>query len=600
MPGSRTDTCITTQRCWIPAFAGKTVTKGYGYYCMLRYLFTGLLVAFLIGSAVAEPLQTDLPAGSVPVEPEQKKSSPVPAILTIGAAAGAGVGAFFLIRRARRERRQADSVIALVEKAWQRSAKQYAAEHYREAVQELQGISANWYQYEQYSARYRKNRKVHSDSIQRVIASCDFLEGMIPVVSSLARYAERLPTDEFALSKMSRREVQTAKDYLQTSMDSLLNAYPNHRSGLRYSMRHIDKRLRSLDSLIQVSYDDRKADFTFKNRFYYNRAVDKGDTASLRQFVDDCDYFQVDREWCQRARLAMEGREGADAEQPVAALPPGKKMSTADSIEAAFTYAMQSKRIEVLEDYVRKYSSRRYRSRSRRRLVRIEEVKAALRQLRSEVETELAFNRAYPRFGNGDFKNIALTVKGVSGATEQLLHLAWDSLETEVSKLPSIRFPASLTIDYTSQPPMILLDAVVSSRHDIEKSLVNSRPAFRIISLIPAMELLHRFKLLSLQMIGNSGGDHAANSVTDFLQKKVQTAIYGLRLHAAGDKGTILFYAREPEPNGGALRFYDFYDLTIRDSAKRFSIYPGSLPNIIPSLSSDSLEHKMTAEFFGE
>ncbi len=568
---------------------------------MPRYFLTGFLIVFLIGSAISESLQTDLPPGSVPVEPEQKKSSPVAAILTIGAVAGAGVGAFFLIRRARRERRQADSVIALVEKAWQRSAKQYAAEHYREVVQELQGISANWYQYEKYNTRYRKNRKVHSDSIRRVIASCDFLEGMIPVVSSLTRYAERLPADEFALSKMSRREVQTAKTYLQTSMDSLLNAYPNHRSGLRYSLRHIDRKLRSLDSLIEISYEDRKADFTFKNRFYYNRAVDKGDAVSLRQFVDDCDYYQVDREWCQRARLAMEGREGTDTEQPVSALPPGKKMSTADSIEAAFDYAMQSKRIEVLEEYVRKYSSRRYRSRSRRRLVRIEEAKAALRQLRTEVETELAFNRAYPRFGNGGFSNIVLTIKGVSGATEQLLHLAWDSLENEVSKLPSIRFPASLTIDYTSQPPMILLDAVVSSRHDIEKSLVNSRQSFRIISLIPAMELLHRFKLLSLQMIGNSGrGGHAANSVTDFLQKKVQTAIYGLRLHAAGDKGTILFYAREPEPNGETLRFYDFYDLTIRDSVKRFSIYPGSLPSIIPSLSSDALEQKMGAEFFGE
>ncbi|MBN1758795.1 MAG: hypothetical protein JW863_10775 [Chitinispirillaceae bacterium] len=564
---------------------------------MSRGYRTGLFIVLLL-QAIAEPGQFDGIAEAAPVVPEEKKVSPVPVIVIGVAVAGTGAGAYFLIRRTRRERRTADSVIALVEKAWQRSSSYYANEEYREAVRGLQEISAIWYDYERYSARYRKHRRVHPDSIRSVIASCDFLEKMIPLVSSLSREAEGLPADEFALSKMSRYEVMVRKSHLQTAIDSIEQLHPNHLNGLQYSFRHITRKLRSVDSLIAVSYDDRKADFSFKNRYYYNRAVEDSDTAALRRFVADCDYYQVDKEWCQRARLALE-EPGAEIIASSAGSSPGGKMSVADSIEVAFKQAMQSKRIEVLEAYIQKYSSRRYRS--RRRSTKINEVKAALRQLRAEIEKELAFNKIHPRFGNGDFRDILLTVKGVSGATEAVFRHAWNSLEHDVSKLPSIRFPAALSIDYTSKPPLILLDAVISAQNDVERNVVNNRSAYRLIGLIPTMQLLNRFKQLSLSMIGTrSYGGAKKDGVTDFLQKKVGAAMYALRLHSSDGTGTILFYAREPDEGEVGVRFYDFYDLAINDKGKRFPIYPGSLPNIIPSLSSDPLEQRMGTEFFGE
>ena len=569
-------------------------------YVMFRYVPTILFISVLAVHAVAGPLQVDSPSDGIPAVPAGKKGGGAGPAIVIGVlvAAGAGVGGYILYRRAKRERRAADSVITVVERAWEKASFLSSEERYREAIGELQSIAGYWYAYERYSARYRNRRSIHPDSIKAVIASCDFLERMIPTVASLNSYAERLPSDEFALSKMPRYKVVEALRYLRTSMDSIMNVHKNHRNGLQYSFRRIDRKLRLVDSLLEESYQDRKADFVLKNRFYYNRAVESGDTAALRLFVDDCEYYQVDREWCQRARMAMQEPAGA-VHGP--ALPKGK-MSAGDSIEAEFKATIQSKRIEVLEAYIRKYSGRKYRR--LRRSAKIDEVKSALRLLQAEIEREQAFNRAHPRFANGDFASITLSAKGLAHASEEAFTDAWGTLRREVGKLPSIRFPAAVSIDYTRQPPVLMLDAVVSTRHDIERTMVNSRPTYRITCLLPVMRVLHQFKLLTMTMLNdNKTTETKLDEVTDYQIRKVRGATYVLRLSRPDNRGAILFYARgtDNDSTGGTVQFYDFYDLSSRGGGShRFPIYPGSLPNVIPSLSSDTLEQKLGTEFFGE
>ncbi|MBN1577727.1 MAG: hypothetical protein JW913_14300 [Chitinispirillaceae bacterium] len=567
---------------------------------MLHRSILILLIALLIGQSFAENRQAaeplDPPAGS-----DEGKKNHTGAIIAGGCAAIVvlGVGVFFLHRRASRERHHADSVIAIVEQAWDSAGAFYTAELYRDAIAQLQKINGVWYEYERYSTKYRKKRHIHTDSIRAVIASCDFLERMIQPIKAISGYAERLPVDEFGLSKFGRRELVAMKQYLRRTLDSIMTVNSNHRDALQYSFRHIDRRLHTADSLMEATYGQQRTEFGAKAHFYYNRAIEANDSAALRNFVEDCDYFHIEKEWCQRGRIALKQRS---SERPVTAAST-KKMSVRESIQLAYNEAMQSKRIEVLEAYINKYSTRRYRS--QRRIVKIDSVKAALRLLRAEIDAQMAFNRSYPRFGSGNTQ-IKLSVKGLSHSSQEAFGMAWYKLRNEIAKLPAIRQPASLDIDYTSKPPMLMLNAIVSPEHDIEKSTINSRRAYRISCLMPAMRVLQRLKMLAMIMLNaERTSSEKLDDVIDYEVKKVRSAAYTLRLMKPGNTGIIILYARDnkgdvPDTNH-LVQFYDFYDLTAAGRAtKRFPIYPGSLPNVIPSLASDSLEQIMGADFFGK
>lgn len=563
-----------------------------------RFVSMLLVVLSVHNSSFAGNRQAEVDAGQ-----DGNRHGAAGAIITVGilSAAAAGTGAFFLIRRSRRERHHGDSIIALVEQAWDSAAVLYASEKYRSAVMQLQKITERWYDYENYSRRYRKRRHVDPDSIRVVIASCDFLEGMIEPIKVLSTRAERLPLDEFGLSKISRQQIAGIKHSLRHEMDSILTLHSNHRSGLTYSFRHIEERILKADSLLEALYPRQKKNFTIKNRFHYNRAMESSDTVALRRFVEDCDYYQVDKEWCQRARLAMQGAQAVGEAPPAFA---NRNMSRTEVIHAEYRRAMQSKRIEVLETYMKKYSDRKYRR--YRREAKLDSVRVALRLLRRKINEEIAFNKAFPRFGSGQVNTITLNSKGLSGATEDAFKATWYNLRQETAKLPSIRLPASLTIDYTRQPPMIMLDAVISPEHDIEKTPVKRGTTYRVSCLVPAMNLLHRYKLLTVTLL-KEGKEfkEGLDGVIDFQMTKVSQATYILRLRKPEQSGALLFYAKESSEadvdTSRKFQFYDFYEIVMKDGEnRRFPIYPGSLPSITPSLSANPAEKEAGRQFFGE
>ncbi len=532
-----------------------------------------------------------------PNENGKPKNETVIVTASIVAASAATAGAFLIYRRETISRCRADSIINIVETSWDSSSRLYEAERYREAVAQLQKIIEVWYDYEKYSRKYRKKRRVDPDSIQAVIASCDFLESMIPPIKNLTELAERLPEDEFSLSKFTRRELAEAQKYIRNAIDSILAANPNHRNALEYSFRHINKRLQTVDSLIEMTYEQRRADFTAKNRYYYNRAVESQDTEAIRRFVEDCDYYHVDKEWCQRGHIILRERSGGD--YPTASLP-AKKMGVKDSIQLEYEKAMTSKRIELLEAYIAKYSSAKYRKYSRH--LRLDNVKETLRKLRLVIEKESALNKNYPRFGKtNDFK-IPLSIKGLSSMSENAFTISWENLRSETSRLPAVRQPAKIDIDFTSRSPLIILEAAISPEHDVERLIINSRKVFHITCLLPVMKHLQRFKRVAIELIKKDGAKNSMpDEIINYEINKISSAIYGLRLNKPENAGAIFFYSKDNDENPISIQFYDFYDITAASfPVKRFPIYPGSLPRIIPSLSSDTLEQRMGENFFGE
>lgn len=573
---------------------------------MLKRLTVAVLVSLVATSSFSQDGSVADPASmeSAPVEPKKSSAGAVITITTLFTL-GAGAAAFFIYRHARGERERADSITAIVEGLWDSAAVFYNAQQYRGAVDYLQKIPDHWREYEYYSSRYRKNRRIDPDSISAVIASCDFLERMLPVVTPMIEYAQTLPTEEEELPNTSLSRLRNVQNYLRRSIDSILTLHSNHRIALEYGFRPIEKRLRQTDSLLQATYNQRKRDFALKNRFYYNRAMESKDSDALRDFVYECDHFDVEKEWCSRARIALKG--GNDSGVQKLPAPSAKRMTLRDSIRVELREALSSHRIEILEAYISKYSGRRYRA--YRSVSDIAAAQAALRQLRLEISGKARFNSTWPRFSNPDAKlDIPINTKGISSTSEEAFGVAWQTMRKDIAQLPDIRLPAHLDIDYTIEPPVLLLDAAVSLQHDIEKSSINGRTSYRITCLLPAMKFLDDFKFRTVSMLRERKSSmEKFDEALDYQINKVESAMYMVRLKKAGDgaKGYIIFYARarvqkSVQDSAKPVEFYDFYDLSADGmTTKRCPIYPGSLPNIIPSLAADSLEQIMGEEFFG-
>jgi len=553
-------------------------------------LLVGLIISLTITSFGQEPLAEQVPPA---------KKSPWGVVITIGLIAAGGAGGFLWYRKSEQRRSHADSVIAIVEHAWDSASALYEKEKYRAAILQLHQITATWHEYDKSIKRYRHRHHVDPDSIRSVIASCDFLESMITTVRALGDSAEKLPSDEYALTTMTRHELTSRKAFLRSAIDSIYATNLNHESALRYSLRHIENRLATVDSLVDASYLQQKSDFEIKNRFYYNQAIESGDTVALRQFVDNCAYYKVGKEWCERARLALGGGGGAVALGGTAARP----MTVTDSIKMHFDRAIGSRKVEDLESYITMYSTRTYRRYNK--YLRISEMKAALRQLKMTIDRQVAFNKEYPRLGVSNVGDITLTIKGLSGADESLFLQVWKRFEREMARLPQVRLPARLTVDYSTEPPLIGFEAVVEPATDITTTTINDRPAYHIESVVPVMKILNTLKNGVVETLLQERAGNTRDRMVQYRVNKLAFAAYTVRLNKPGNSGMIMFYAKENRSAGAdtaqSFTFYEFYDIAASGyKTARFSIYPTSISTMIPSLSSDPLEQKMGALFFSQ
>ena len=74
--------------------------------------------------------------------------------------------------------------------------------------------------------------------------------------------------------------------------------YQNQKDVVRFACNSSLVKFDTIDAMFKRVYDQEKLNFSLKCKFYYKKATATKDTANLRQFVDDCDYYQEDKDWC--------------------------------------------------------------------------------------------------------------------------------------------------------------------------------------------------------------------------------------------------------------------------------------------------------------
>lgn len=552
-----------------------------------------ILLSFLFALCELQPCaaQEQLPAPTT-----TQKGNSTGLILTIGAVsvAAASAATWYLLRRAKQHRLRADTLFTTVETAWDSAAVLFDRELYRRAVEQLQVIPPLWDDYRAASQRYHHTTRVNPDSIATIVASSTFLETLAPIARRLTDTLAHLPTDEHALSQMHRLEVTRVIAYASAIIDSILQVQPEYRTATLFACRHITNTTEQVTALLQSVYPQKKLEFSLKNKYYYNQALSSADSSTLRTFVADCDYYQCDKEWCERARLAhARGTAPLPRNQP-----PGRKTTAVDSMNNAFRAAMESRQLEQLEAYITRFSMRKYR----RLNTRIDSARIAVRLLRQEIQKQMQLNETHPLFTHATTKYIDFTIKGLSHLAEEAFVAAWSDLRNQTAALPSIRLPAALTIDYTLNPPLLLFDATIAPEKDCKKTTNAHITTYALPPLVPVMELLNNLKQQTIEQVQRTATSPAQPfDATAQEMKKINFVAYTVRFRKP-DNSAITLYAKAalaPAAKQDAVEFYPFYDLISGDGTNhRFSVTTGTLPNFTPAAAADTLERTMGLRFF--
>ena len=396
-----------------------------------------------------------------------------------------------------------------------------------------------------------------------------------------------LPGSEDILVGQNRHRVSETIKRCRWVIDSIVKSNTAQAESVRHGFRYSILKLDSLDSMFVNVYEQEKANFSFKCKFFYNRAVETKDTSVLREFVEDCDYYQVDKEWCNRARMVLSPHEQPILKYAVA----GVSQAIVDTLKMEYDQAIISGNIELLEQYIKKYSARRFR----RKNTRIDSAKIVLNSLKMELAEAVSFDKDHPLFANADMAEMELKVKGLQGSDDEGFRNAFEKAKGSLRSVSGIRFPASVVIDYSSRPPILFLNAYVSCKKDVERKTTDNGVAYTMESVPELMNFLNRIKLTVVEDLNKEGPGKQKEA------RELRQVAYVVRLMKNNEE-YITLYGKENVKAGqgsGAFSFYNFFDLTVKDKKDtRLNNKASHIIEVQSSDDSDMLRRELVNRFF--
>ena len=520
---------------------------------------------------------------------ESNRTGVVLGITIPAAVIAAGTASFFLVRNAVRDRKHGDSLTSYCKAIWDSSQALFANEHYRASADILQNVVSVWDDLERYRRKRNNEPFTSFDSLQNKIATCMLLDKLYPRITQLRMQTDLLPDNADSLVNRNRHQVLAIIKQVRASLDSVYSVHHENTEVVTYGFSDVQSRLDRVDTLFRMVYEQERANFNYKCKFYYNRAFESGDTVTLREFVDDCSYYQIDKEWCTRASIALNA-PSVPVKKELAASGVPKKMSATDSMKLEYQKAIDSKQIELLEHYIKKYSKR-----FRKKVSKVDSVQIVLDSVRRVLEEEIAFNRAYPLFAQAELENLQIQIKGVARIVEEQFTTVLETSREQLRQISGFRFPAILQIDYSGDHPMLFLHAHFNPGKDVEKGEMGAALEYSVKGVPAAMEFLDEIKrnVVAALLTGAVNQDEV---------QRIRLAAYVVRLRKNRDE-YVTFYAKEnlqSERGQDPVKFFDFFDLTLRDSKDV------RLPNVSSPLiriSEEEFETQkkdLSAQFFGK
>ena len=242
-------------------------------------------------------------------------------------------------------------------------------------------------------------------------------------------------------------------------------------------------------------------------------------------------------------------------------------------------------RIDLLEEYIKKYSGKAYRHKK----TLVDSATVLLANLRKQFEGDSAYNVAHPLFTNANIKSLPVWVNGVDSSIVEIFKDCFDTVSLQTKHIGGIRFPASISVDYIQNPPVIVLNCYFNPQKDIEIVSDSSKgvKSIRINSIPQAMSFLQQLKNKVLyQTITILKERRVASDVINLKIDKLKQAIYVVRLRKSPDE-CMLFYAQETDYER-ELKYYNFIDI-MNAGNKNVRVRSENIPLIIHQTVKDSV-----------
>lgn len=454
---------------------------------------------------------------------------------------------FFLIRLFTRKSLAADSVIQSVETLWNAANNHYSERNFLKASETARQIVPSWDGYLVALKRVHKKPLFDNNGLISFIRFCDVYNSIYPSVVSLTKITNDLPSNEDQIIERNRHELLLKLTSLHKEIRDTLSRYPQDSLLVLHAYRYILSAALKVDTLLGHVYDQQRLDFSLKNRFYYNRMQESSNPEALKQFVADCDYYGVDKEWCERARKTLHPDNTATTNvKSTGRITPAssRKLSEAESIYEQYTSVVSSRNVDQLEAYIKKYSSKKYKKNAR-----IDSARALLNTINKELQIEKQFASEHPYFSDGANNNLFnVSIQGLQSSAVTALQPLTDSFAAAISSLRSLRFPAVLTIDYSATPPLYLLNCYIHDKKDMTLRDSSGQWYCTIDGIAPAFTALDLLTRNCTAQLKQAGAQFTYPPV--FAVRVLKNSMNYLTMYACGKN-----------PRGYDV--YNFYDITV-------------------------------------
>lgn len=481
---------------------------------------------------------------------DKEQSSSGSWIVTAGSVIALGVGGYILVKNIRARAAYRDSLINAVETEFINAEKSFSQEQYSDAIQSFSNVLQNWQEYVECKREAELPQGMDSASIQTAISESRFF---IQYQDSIAHIKERaldLPQTEEQLVEQNRHEVIRKKDALKDEIQSIQDQNPQFDHLIVEALAPAMKAVEKIDTMFVSVYNQQQINFDVKTRFFYNMAMQSDDTTKIREFVIDCEYYQIEKNWCERAKLAL-GEAPSDT------------LSSLDSAQAEFKQAMDSRLIEKLNAFIEKYSQKD----NKKYEEYINSASEKIEQLKKEMELELAYSRQHPFFVNADLSLLDLSFNNVSQEVQESVENYITRNSGELRNIAHVRFPAEISFDLSGNDPTLIFTGFVSCQRDLLFDTASASESVSLPGAVPAMEFL-------AQMY---------TSVTQTLDNTMPPSAVTIVRFRKSMNDYITYYARY---DGEELKWYDFFDLTLGDK-QNVRISEQAIPQIL--ISTDEL-----------
>ncbi len=495
-------------------------------------------------------------------EDNDKKNSS--AGVAIGISAGVvitGAAVYFITKHVKKDRLQGDSIIASVEQSIDSSEKFYEQYQFDLSEKYLQRILPQYDQYEKYCRKRHRVAILNRDSIINKIFYCQLLHNLHSLIRESDSLALNIPIQAEKIVELNRHEINNTVNQILVRIKQLEEKYKDKREVIRYGFRKSIGHVNSIDSVMNDVYESEKLNFSMKCKYFFNRAIEKKDTVALEQFVNDCDYYSIDKEWCSRAKILLTGTfDSSEFSKKIIAnktreknsgVKKHPKVSQIDSIHNEFRIAMKSKNIDTLQSYIFKYQKKKFRKKD----TRIDSAKILLDSLKMQLQRENAFLASHPLLSDSTAQDVKLIVNGLPGDNE-LFRGEILSLQGELKQAYGIRYPVSLTIDKKGSTLQFFLTAYVRPMYDIYEKNSNDTTFYTFSGILWGVDFLHKFRFnLNKRATEDKSIDP---SLREYLLGSQKSSVYIVRLKKNEDENITMYaYRYEDKPV-----FYDFFDIS--------------------------------------